>query len=256
MKRLYHLSSCCVLVFFFFSFAQAQEKQTSQQFVIFEEMVFPSKWVKYGQVQNKFFELWDKHEVDIPLITYRTTDYGVFWVIPIDNFASLDKIYGDMNKVWAKMNEEDGFDALKEFRDLATNKQMTIMHLPQLSYHKGSKIRSLEEAPYCEWTFVYLKNGHTNEIARAIMDYQKFYDEIPESYDWDVYAVTFGGNDTPCWIIVSRAENEIAMRQSEEVLYEKYDKKIAELWSALIKHVRKIENRSGWYAPDWSRINN
>lgn len=251
MKYLYRLTSCCLLVFFFFSFAQAQEKETAQKFVVFEEMVFPSKWVKYAELQDKVIELWNKHEIDIPVHAYRTNDYGIFWVVPLDNFASLDKLYDDMNGVWAKMKEEDGFDASKEFRDLATGKQTTIMHLPKLSYHKGGEVMSLKDAPYCEWTFVYLKAGHEKEIAKAVMDYQKFYDEIPETYHWDVYAVTLGDN-TPCWILMSRAENEIAMREHDKMLYEKYGEKFTELWGAFISHVREVENRRGWYVPKWS----
>jgi hypothetical protein len=54
------------------------------------------------------------------------------------------------------------------------------------------------------------------------------------------------------WILTTRSEGPEAIRKQEGELYKKYSKELDALWNEFIAHVRKIDNKTGWYKQNWS----
>lgn len=221
-----------------------------QNLIVFEEFVSPADLPEFSKVQTEVFDLWKKNEMDIPFFCYQNDDNAFYWVIPIENFAGIDALYAKMMGINKKM-KDSGFDTDAKFRDLSTMRQTVISGSPDLSYHPSGVFGQTKEKPFIEWTFCYLKTGHEKEAGDAIKKYIEFYDGIDETYEWDVYMVLLG-HDTPCWILMTRSESELALRTLESELNEKYGENFKELWSGFAKHVRRFENKKGWFRADWS----
>jgi hypothetical protein len=221
-----------------------------ENFVVFEEFVSPSDMVKFKETQSKTIELWKKHGFDLPVYCYLNDDNAYYWIIPIKNFASIDMIFEKSGELSQKMTE-DGFDGQKAFRDLSTMRTSVIHWEKDLSYHPTGEYGQNPDKKYVEWTFCYMRSGHEKEAAGVIKKYIDFYESIPENYDWDVYSVVFG-HDTPCYIIMKRAKSALALREKENALGSKYGDKFNELWSEFSTHVRKSEDKKGWFLSDWS----
>jgi hypothetical protein len=47
-------------------------------------------------------------------------------------------------------------------------------------------------------------------------------------------------------------KDPVTMRQTESKLEEKYTKEFGEIWSGFAQHVRKIDNKTGWFRQKWS----
>uniref|UniRef100_UPI0032162E71 hypothetical protein n=1 Tax=uncultured Draconibacterium sp. TaxID=1573823 RepID=UPI0032162E71 len=244
-----------VLCFLFTAFSlqqtNAQEATPPENFVVFEEFVSPYDLPAYTKAQEKVIDLWNEYDVEVPVYAYRNDDNAFYWVVPVENFAGMDNLYTTMMGVWKKMKEEGNFDADKEFRDLSTGRQTMIHWSKELSYHPSGEFGQSKEKPFVEWTFCYLRAGHEKEAAEAVKKYKTFYDGIDENYEWDVYSVTIG-HDTPCWILMVRAENELALRNLEDDLFKKYSEDFQKMWQDFSQHVRKFENKKGWFLPKWS----
>lgn len=252
MKKFSLLIGLCILILGFVSQnTRAQEAEIPKNYLVMEEFVSPSDMTAFNQAQNKTFELYDKHNGDLSFWTYRTDENSFYWVMPFEIFASLDGMFEKMGGLQKKFFE-DGFDADKEFRDLSTMRHSFIHWMKDLSYHPSGNIGQSKDNGYCEWTFAYLKAGHEKEAAAAVKKYHEFYDGIDESYEWDIYRVKFG-HDTPCWIMMVRAESELALRTAEADLGEKYNDDFQKMWQEFSLHVRKFENKKGWFMPKWSR---
>lgn len=252
MKKLSFLIGLWILVSGFISLnTQAQEATPPENFVVFEEFVSPADMPAYKKAQDKVMELWMQMNVDVPIYSYRNDDNAYYWVIPLRNFADMDTLHETMMGVFNKMKDENGFDAQQEFRDLSTGRQSMLHWSKELSYHPSGEFGQNKEKPFVEWTFCYLRAGHEQEASKAIKAYQAFYDGIDETYEWDVYAVTIG-HDTPCWILMVRGENELAIRKLENELGEKYGDDFKKMWQDFAQHVRKFENKKGWFLPKWS----
>lgn len=231
--------------------SQAQETEVPAMYVVFEEFVSPSDIVTFREVQNKAFEQMDKHNADFTFWAYYLENSSYYWVMPIANFAAIDDFFKKSMELGKKM-KDSGYDPDKEFRNLSSMQTSVIRWAKELSYHPGSETGQSTEKPYCEWTFFYMKSGHDKEATEAIQKYIDFYENIDESYEWDVYQVILGA-DTPCWVFMTRAENEIALRTLEKDLSSKYKEDFKKLWQNFIQHVRKYENKRGWFLPKWSK---
>lgn len=251
MKTSTLLITCLILFLGLLSFPSvAQDEEMPTMFAVFEEFVSPADMTKFSEAQKKVFEEMKKHDANFTFWSYRTDENTFYWVMPLMNFASLDNFFNESMALQKKMMES-GFDPNKNFRDLSTMRSSIIYWNRDLSYHPSGEMGQSKEKPYCEWTFCYLHNGHDAEAADAVKKYIDFYNNVDETYEWDIYQVIFG-HDTPCWILMVRAEDEIAMRKLEKDLNSKYKEDFQKLWQNFSKHVRKIENKKGWFLPKWS----
>jgi len=252
MKKFVVLLGFCILFIGFISFSsQAQEASSPQYMVVFEEFVIPSDLPAYAKVQEDVIQLWKEYQMDISLWSFRNDDNAYYWIFPMENFAGLDGLWKKMDVFTKKLIEEEEYDLAKESRDLFTGRQTVLLWSPDLSYHPQGNSAQYANQPFVEWSFCYLKAGHEKEAAAAIQKYIEFYEGINETYEWDVYIVMLG-HDTPCWILMSRGESELAIRKLEKDLNDKYGQQFGELWAEFGKHVRKMENKKGWYLPKWS----
>ena len=241
MKRSFLLTGLFILLAGFVSLnSQAQEAEMPENFWVLEEFVSPSDVPAFTEAQSGAVDMWKKHGWDVPFFCYRNDDNAYYWVVPIKNFGSIDVIHGKMAEIGKKMGE-DGFDP-NSFRDLSTVRHSVIHWKKDLSYHPSGRIGQTEDNSFVEWTFLYLKAGHGKEVKAVLQKYIDFYEGIPESYEWDVYNVTFG-HDSPCMIIMTRDENELAVRKLESDFYSKYKEESKKMWGELSSHVRKIENK-------------
>ena len=230
---------------------QAQEAPAMpENFFVIEEFVQPADMPAFTKVQQAAVDQWNKLGFEFPVYAYQTGESSYYWVVPIENFASLDKLFAAANELTGKMKEA-GFDTNKEFRDLSTARQTTIHWNKDLSYHPNGDMGQTADKPYCEWTFIYLKAGHEQDVAAVAKKYQEFYNSVEETIDWDIYTVGIGF-DTPCWILMYRAENPVVMRENDAAIQQKHSEKLGELWTSFVPHVRKIENQTGWFLPRWS----
>lgn len=240
------------ILFAGFLFVNAVAQQPAPvNFVVFEEMVSPSDMAAFGKIQQQTVDLWKKNKFDVPIYCYGTDDNIFYWVIPIENFGSIDGIFEKSMAITKKMKDEDGFDGDKAFRDLSTSRSSVIRWSADLSYHPTGSAKQTPDKSYVEWTFCSLKQGHEKEAGEAVKKYIEFYKKVNEPYEWDIYTATFG-YDTPMWIIMTRSQSPEAIRKQEGELYKKYGKELDGLWNGFILHLRKIDNKTGWYKQNWS----
>ena len=252
MKKLVVFIGLCILSSGWFVFNISAQNPPSS-FVVFEEFVEPADVAAFTAVQQQAVDLWKKHSFEVPILSYGTEDYTFYWVIPIENFGSIDGIFQKSSAISKKMKEEDGFDGDKAFRELSTIRSSVIMWSPELSYHPDGYNGQTPDKPYCEWSFCSLKQGHEKEAAEALKKWIEFYKTSGEKYEWDVFHVVFG-HDTPMLILMTRSKDPLTIRQQEAVLWEKHSKEFGELWKEFATHIRKIENKTGWFKSEWSII--
>lgn len=250
-KNMLFIGLCILFTGFAALNTVAQETPSvPENFVVFEEFVSTADMASFRKVQAETVKLWKKHGFDVPVYSYSNDDNAFYWVVPIENFAAIDVLFQKIGTLMKKM-KDDGFDGQEAFRDLSTMRTSVIHWEKDLSYHPDGQYGQRLDNGFVEWTFFYMKSGHEKEASEATKKYIEFYNSVPESYEWDLYSVVFG-HDTPCWIFMKRAKSELALRELNSELNEKYKDKFKELWADFAPHVRKVENKKGWFMPNWS----
>ena len=253
MKKVAVFVCFCILYLGFCPICSQAQQPSSQNFIVFEEFVSPADIPAYMKVQTQAKELWDKYELKIPIYAYRNDDNAFYWIVPMENFASLDTLFDEVTELYEKMKTEDDFDGEQAFRDLYHSRQTVIHWSENLSYHPSGNFGQSLEEPYVEWAFCYLKSGHEKEAGAAVKKWIEFYNSIEETYEWDVY-VAMLGHDLPMWILMTRAKSKLALITKEKELLEKYGKEFGEMWAEFSKHLRRMENKTGWFMPKFSNL--
>lgn len=220
------------------------------KFLVFEEVVSPSDMPAYWEAQTKVNEQWAKHNFDVPVYSYLNDENTFYWVIPIENFASIDNLWEKFMAMYGTM-KDDGFDADQAFRGLYSGSQMVIQWAKDLSYQPDSTTGQTEDEPFCEWMFCYLKSGHENDVDTVIKKYIDFNKNVNSQYYWDVYKVLLG-HDTPQYIFMVTAPDEVALRTLEKEMDSKYRKEFMDMRHEFIQHLRKTVTKKGWYLPKMS----
>ncbi|HYQ58059.1 MAG TPA: hypothetical protein VEP89_12020 [Draconibacterium sp.] len=243
----------CVIIFAkFLAFNSSAQEQPAmpETFYIIEEFVAPPDLQAFSETQQKAVDMWNELAFEFPVYTYQTAENSFYWVLPIENFAGIDALYQQVGVLTAEM-KESGFDAEKEFKDLSTSRSMIIHWMEELSYHPNGNTGQAADKPFCEWTFISLRAGHEAEAADVVQKYIEFYNSIEEDESWDVYNVSIG-SDLPMWVLMFTAESELAMREQEKLLGDKYKADFEKLWNEFSVHIRKYEIQKGWFLPKWS----
>ncbi len=221
-------------------------------FLVFEETVSPANRTRFMEVQQEAVDLWKKHNLDIPIMTYENDDNALYWVTPIRNFASIDTLFQKMGQLSEKLKAE-GYDGDAKFRDLSTVSSTVMMWVPELSYHPNGESQNSIEEPYTEWMFAYVLSGHEKEVSDAFKKLITYFKENQVDYPWDTFHVMLG-NDTPLIIGVFRGENQSVIHAKRDRMWQEHGAELGKLWGNITKHARKIENKTGWYNPSLSNM--
>jgi hypothetical protein len=168
------------------------------------------------------------------------------------NFAAIDEMFAKMASNYKRLNEK-GYNPTEKFRDLSNISQSVVKWNKELSYNPDEMDEDAKPDIFHEWTYFYLKSGHEKEAAEAIKKYQEFYDNVEDTYQWDVYDVVLGYH-TPCWIFETSAETELELRTLENEMSKKYKEDFQKMWQEFAPHIDKMETKKGWYLPNWSRF--
>ena len=248
MKKLSLIAVFCILITGLM--VQSSRAQQPVFFAVFEEMVSPADLVAFNKVQQETVDLWNKYNLNVTISCYATDESSYYWVMPMQNFASMDAMFEKSADFMKKAKEQEGFDG-SGFRDLSTSNFMYIRWVPDLSYHPDGNRGQTADRSYVEWSFCYLKQGHEKQASEAIKKYIDFYNKTGEKYEWDVFEGMLG-NDLPVWVLMVSDSDPVAMRQTEKKLNDKYSKDFEGMWTEFTKHVRRLENKTGWFKPEWS----
>jgi hypothetical protein len=219
-------------------------------FAVFEEMVSTADLTAFNKAQQEAVDLWKKHNLDLPIYCYATDDNSFFWVMPVKNMASLDTMFEKTAAYMKKAKDLDGYDG-SSFRDLSTTNFSYIRWMPDIFLHPDGNSGQKADKKYMKWAFCYLKQGHEKEATDAVKKYVDLYTKNGDNFEWDVYEVMLG-NDTPAWVLAMPASDPVTLEQKESELNQKYKKELPDMWVEFAKHVRKIENKTGWFKQKWS----
>lgn len=230
----------------------AVQAQNPPWFLVMEEQVAPWGVKQFMEAQQEVVAKWEKYGFDVPVFAYQNDENSFYWVIQLRNFGSLDTLYNKMRLV-TELMRSDGFDNRMVFRDLSSVNHMVMMWVPRLSYHPNDEFAQSTGRAYVEWSFIYLLAGHEEEAAAALGAYLDFFAENRLDASWDVFRVLLG-NGTPAFLMMTRAENPAVLRTRENIYYNHFRDDFNRLWNDLSVHVRKIENRKGWFMPSLSNL--
>jgi hypothetical protein len=228
-----------------------EESDHYMGYIIWEDVVFPSGVKAYEEMTKKQMLLYKDesfpHRVDV----YSTSDFIYYWVFQVDNYADIDTLYMDFNKIYQhvpdRVNEiNDGFVGTHE-----STLSWTCYFDRELSYKPSEQVQSEDAKPFMSLGFCYPKKGSMDEAREVMKGYVRLATEKKVKLGWDTYIGDMGV-ETPMlfWASFTKDAGEFYSLNSAD--FDLMGDRADELWNELISLMRKYEEKSGWYRKDLS----
>ena len=226
-----------------------------QMFAIYKDVVTPSKMQEYEAAIKYMISEFTAYDIDPELVNFKTVvgpELGHIFVIPIENFAAIDR----MQENWNAAGEIIGKD---KFADIMKSLDSTIDHVdafhvmrrPGLSYAPESRSLKPDEARYVHYSFYYVTLDKKEQFEELAKEFSELYKSKNVDTGWSIYE-SITGSDLPLYVVAqaSTSQGEFYSRRDEvrELLGEAGEK----LGKKALTLVRRIEHKDGWTRPDLS----
>ena len=248
--------AACVAVLGTSAFAgEETEGPKPRMFAIFKDVVIPSRTQEYETALKYMISEFKAYGIDPEMVNFKTgfgPELGYVFVIPIENFAAVDRI----EENWKAASEIIGKE---KFTDMMQAMEASIDHVdafhvmyrPGLSYSPENPGLKPDEAKYVRYSFYYVTVGKKEQFEELAKEFAELYTSRNIDTGWSIYE-SLTGSDLPVFVVAqsSGSQSEFYSRRDEvrELLGEAGEK----LGKKALTLVRRIEHKDGWTRPDLS----
>ena len=223
---------------------QAPEKRF-QLFLLNDELVKPSMKGEYYEAAKKWVAFMKDQGFPYPFNTFWTRDNHVYWIIPIQSYADIDKIMEESNKIREKSPE-----AAKAIEDAFKGTYETSRICIYALDYKYSMIGKEEAGESEEETFIffdtyYFEPGCHAEINKIFDEMKAFVADKEIIQSWYFYWGMMG-TDNPVLVGAATAKNEIAFFERNAKMWEALGKEGGKIKQKMMKYVTKQEQKRAW----------
>lgn len=231
---------------------QAQEEaKRYQMFMVIDEAVHPSMKAQYYEAGKKWIAFMKKHEFAYPISTYWTGDNHVYWSIPIENYAEIDKMMAMSNKILEQFPEE--YTAiLNAFKGTYETTRMCVYALD----YENSMIAEEETMESGEDNFVfydiyYFKPGYDAELNKIWKEFKAYMADKKVIQSWYAYW-GWMGTDNPVMVSAASAKTPIEFFEENAKAWEALGEGAGKIKQKMMKYVRKQEQKMAWHQEELS----
>lgn len=234
---------------------EEKDGHKGQMFAIYKDVIHPSKTTEYEAAIKYMISEFAAYDVDPDKINWKTVsgpELGYVFVMPIENFASIDQMHEDWSaaiEVIGAEKFEDMMMSVAETMDHAES--FHVMQRTDLSYAPESPAIAPDDVSYIHYGFYYVLPGHKKVIEQAAREYAELYKSKGAKYGWTVYeAVT--GTDLPVFVVAHPARSQSEFYQHRAELKELFGEEAEAIGAKVMQAVRRVDEKDGWMRPDLS----
>jgi hypothetical protein len=168
-----------------------EEEQKVQLFVLWDEVVPPSKIMEYEAGLKAWQVLNTKYKFPYPVTVYKTNDNHYYSLMPIKTLADID----NLEKFWAEVKtkagkefEEEEAKLHKQFAGSYESGTFGVVALRlDLSYIPENPRVKTEEVNFVWWNYYYIKTGMEEEAEKIAKEWQALWKSKGITDNFNVY---------------------------------------------------------------------
>lgn len=234
---------------------QAQEAPQPRLWVVYTEVVKPSRVMEYEGMTKEMTGTMKASKVESPLVNFTGIALDGFeyvYVIPITKMADLDSMYVDWMKAQEKIGKSRWMDmARRAGNNIEYFSQSLVMERPDLSYAPANRRLKEEEAPFVNYSFYYIIPGREQEAEQLAKDYVALFRKKNITEPFTVYQAIFG-EEIPLFVVGSPAKSLADYVDQNEKVNRALGSEGQALGARAMAITRRFEERHGQLRPDLS----
>jgi hypothetical protein len=245
------LAVCLILVLFSPALRCQEQEEQFQLILVIDEAVKPSMQQQYYEAAKKYIAFLKDNGYPFSINTYWMGDNHVYWTMPIQNYAQIDKII----EVSGQMIERDldSYQAVTEaFKGTYESTRMCVYAFDQ-KYSMFPQEETMEsgEDDYVFWDFYYFEPGTEMELNQLLDEWKAFLADKKIVQSWGFYWGMMG-TDNPVLVMAASAKDQVEFWQENARMWEILGKEAETYVQKMMEYVRKQEQKSGWYQKELS----
>lgn len=243
------LATCFVLGLLPFALESQEREERYQLFLVIDEQVKPSMAEEYYESAKNWVAFLKEHEFPYPFSTYWTGDNHVMWMMPIKNYADIDKIM--VNDV--KDNYPEKYKALEDaFIGTYESSMMCVYAFDnKMSMVAKEEMAEPEEENFIFLDIYYFEPGHDAEIDTIADEMIAFMKDKEVTQPWYNYWGVMG-TANPVMVGVASAKNAQAFYEENAKAWKLLGEEAGKIKAKMMKFVRKQEQRRAWFQKELS----
>ncbi len=229
----------CVLLFAGHALAQ----DAPSMFAVYQDNVMPSKDAQFNDGVKKLKAAVEQNKIDFKWTTYGFDDGSYAHVVPISNFAQLDK------NPFAPLETKIGKEALAGLWstiDQCIESQSTsiIVRMPEYSY-----LSSTAEDAFRDITYWYVLPDKEAEAGKLFAEWKQLHETKKDGQGYSVYKGVFG-NERGGYLIISWGKTILDWATKRQKSNEILGDDATKLWTKTMAISRKYYSKKAWLQKD------
>jgi hypothetical protein len=231
-----------------------QEPEEQYQLIlVIDEVVKPSMQKQYYEAAKKYIAFLKDNAFPYLTNIYWLGENHVYWTMPIQNYAEIDKMMEMGNKMFEK--SPDSYKAVTEaFKGTYESSRMCVYAF-DTKYSMFAQEETMEsgEDNFIFWDFYYFEPGTETELNKILDDWKAFLADKKIVQSWEFFWGMMG-TDSPLLVMAASAKNQVEFWQENAKMWEALGKEAETYVQRMMKYVRKQEQKTGWYQKELSYV--
>ncbi|WP_136481008.1 hypothetical protein [Cognatitamlana onchidii] len=242
MKTIKNTFSLALILCLTVSFSYAQ-----QMFRVHQDNVRPSSHQEYEAVAKKFREACIEHNIDVSWATAMSSDFGYFYISPIENFAELD---GQPFAEMAKAMGDEFSNMFKEFdKHYDSHGTYILVKDSELSYMPEGEENAPQDDNYRDWYYMYYAPENAKNMHEGMMAVKTMFKEKGSKVYYRVYRDGFGHMEH-FYLVSVASKDEVDSAQKTVENRETLGPDRWDVFNKLLKYTSRTESYTGRMRPD------
>jgi hypothetical protein len=248
------LSFCLLLIITGTNFGQDQPKD--QLFYIHEEVAKIDKMDQYDRANREFTQMMYDLKLDVPSIrASQTDDLHFFYLVPLENYADIDKLNGTFNEMMGKADKDQLMKTLVEGAGATEyTREMVFRRSGKLSYspERTNKLDMSKEV-FVHWDFYTFKPEDRRQVMELGAKIAKLYADKKIPTPYTVWLAEMGEHNNLI-VVTTLAKDAVSFYEQNDKDNAVLGKEMEDLWNQMLPMLEHFEHKNGHTRPDLSYI--
>jgi hypothetical protein len=224
-----------------------------QMYTIYTEVVKPGMIQQYEAAMKHMIDEFAAYQIDPEKIHWKCVsgpEIGYVYVMPIENFASID----EEHRNWMEALEIIGAENFEEIVAPAGEAMDHVevfqaMRMPELSYVPEHPRLKEGDVKYIHYGFYYALPGKAEDVEAIAKEFVDLYQAKGIDTGWSFYKI-LSGSDLPLFVVAQGAKSPADYYANREKIKEALGPEGREIGMKVGATIRRSEYKEGTIRPD------
>ncbi len=234
----------------------AQDQPKDQLFYIHEEVAKIDEIDQYNKSGKEFTQMMKDAKLDVPFIrTSQTDDLHFYYLVPLNNYADIDKLSSAFNDMMAKTDKDkmvknmtEGAEATEYSREMVFKRSNELSYSPVMTNDLD-----MSKEVFVHWDYYTYKPEDRQQVMDLGAKIKKLNVDKKIETGYTVWLADMGERNNLI-VVTTLAKDAVSFYQQMKKDNATLGKDMEDLWNKMLPMLEHFEHKNGHTRPDLSYL--